>query len=392
MRICFYNPQAVHSLMGLTLFASLFQRGSITKNGTKYSCLLELLKDKKIDTAIVVDGTATSLTNSSTKFPFFSQNYFLIKLISYIEVYIWCFLNKINPLNQTMIFNLKNMDKKRDILFSFPFMTDTFIHHNLSNKSIFKNFKGKKTFNLSHYFSRTKIVTDNLRLSGANIAISEANIQSSPYFKKYFDFVTDFWIMPFILREKYVSTTPFASRKNICLAVGTVLAHHPKTPSLQDYFAFFKKYTFHPMRVAINENSKKLSSVIDYSITGGGQNVGQYYSYNIVEKYNQFKMFICPEEEIGLPSVNFIEGMACGCVYLGLKHQMYSDLGLVDGKNYIGYDGTIKDMVSKIKYYQHQNEKLQKISQNGYKLVTSSFTQKKVLETFVDTFQKHYQN
>ena len=82
-----------------------------------------------------------------------------------------------------------------------------------------------------------------------------------------------------------------------------------------------------------------------------------YHRMDIVKKYNEYKMFIAPEESIGLSSVNVVEGMACGCAYIGLDHPMYTDLGMVDKQNYIGYDGTLDDLKSKIRYYQ-KNKKI----------------------------------
>jgi glycosyltransferase involved in cell wall biosynthesis len=109
-----------------------------------------------------------------------------------------------------------------------------------------------------------------------------------------------------------------------------------------------------------------------------------YYKINIVDKYNQYKMFVVPEEIIGLPGIGFVEGMACGSAYIGIRDPMYSDLGMIDTIHYIGYDGTLEDLIEKIKYYQEHNDVLEQIALNGYKFVKQNFNDEKVMQDFVE--------
>jgi hypothetical protein len=62
--------------------------------------------------------------------------------------------------------------------------------------------------------------------------------------------------------------------------------------------------------------------------------------FNIDDEYNKYKMFINAEEVIGLPGIGFVEGMACGTAYIGLRPPMYEDIGMEDRVHYIGYDGS----------------------------------------------------
>jgi spore maturation protein CgeB len=101
-----------------------------------------------------------------------------------------------------------------------------------------------------------------------------------------------------------------------------------------------------------------------------------------VQKYNEYQMFIVPEETAGLPSVNAIEGMACGTAYIGLNHSMYKDIGLIPNKDYISYDGTIKDLIERIKYYKLNQTKLKNIAQRGCAKVRKLHTEEKILSTF----------
>ena len=60
----------------------------------------------------------------------------------------------------------------------------------------------------------------------------------------------------------------------------------------------------------------------------------------MVEKFNEYKMCLVGEEILGVPGIGYVEGMACGCAYIGLDSPMYRNLGLIPGVHYISYDGT----------------------------------------------------
>jgi glycosyltransferase involved in cell wall biosynthesis len=94
---------------------------------------------------------------------------------------------------------------------------------------------------------------------------------------------------------------------------------------------------------------------------------------DIVEAYNNYKMFIVPEEIIDMPGIGFIEGMACGCAYIGKVDPMYQGIGLIEGVHYIGYDGTLDDLIAKISYYQEHEEELKVIARQGYNFVSENF-------------------
>ena len=101
----------------------------------------------------------------------------------------------------------------------------------------------------------------------------------------------------------------------------------------------------------------------------------KYYSFNMVEKFNDYKMCLVGEEIMGIPGVGFVEGMACGCAYIGQNKGYYEDYGMQEGVHYIGYDGTIENLKAKISYYQmpeHQEE-LEHIAKTGCEFVRKNF-------------------
>ena len=417
MRLCFYNPHAIYNSIGETCLSRLAQifgtnKDNLRKHNMKYAFVLNLLKQNKYDTAIVVDGTGASLGIVLHEIPFLKDSYIVNTIISYAEVYVWCLLNNLNPFKQTFIFDKNKLDEKSDILFSFAFCSYSFRSEKLIEKSIIKSFTGKKILHASHFYKSTRAVSQNIKKTDTEYIVAESDLKKSPYFNKFFNFIKQVYILPHVLRERYVNTSKFKTRKNKCLALGTLVIENESDASNKDYIEFFKTNTLHPMRKILFENKEKLIDVIDCFINFHNEKrleitnkVGayskcnifkmvydlffisdgkEYHKMDIVKKYNEYKMFIAPEENIGFSSVNSIEGMACGCAYIGIAHPMYSDLGMVDKKNYIVYDGSIEDLQKKVKYYQTHKEELIKIAENGRQFVKERFSEERVINDFWD--------
>ena len=112
----------------------------------------------------------------------------------------------------------------------------------------------------------------------------------------------------------------------------------------------------------------------------------KYFSFDMVEKYNEYKMFICPEDAIGQYGIGVIEGMACGCAMIGWNYGVYEDIGLKNGVSYISYDGTVTDLKKKIEYYQRpENEdELRAIASTGCRFVRDNFSQEEAAKEFYE--------
>ena len=139
------------------------------------------------------------------------------------------------------------------------------------------------------------------------------------------------------------------------------------------------------MKASASDNAvvKVCKRLYDKFFTGHQK---KYYSFDMVEKFNDYKMCIVGEEIIGLPGIGFVEGMACGCAYIGQTIGYYEDYGLKEGVHYIGYDGSLDDLKAKISYYQqpeHQKE-LETIAKNGCEYVRSHFNGKAAAESLLN--------
>jgi hypothetical protein len=112
----------------------------------------------------------------------------------------------------------------------------------------------------------------------------------------------------------------------------------------------------------------------------------KYFSFNMVEKFNDYKMCIIGEEILGVPGIGFVEGMACGAAYIGIDSPMYRDMGLIPGVHYIVYDGTKEDLRRVVEYYQqseHQQE-LEQIARTGCDYVRTNFNGEAVAKTLIN--------
>ena len=104
-------------------------------------------------------------------------------------------------------------------------------------------------------------------------------------------------------------------------------------------------------------------------------------------------MFISGEETTGSPAIGFVEGMACGCAYIGNSTiGCYEDSGMKEGLHYIGYDGSLEDLVRKIQYCQSEvhQEELERIANAGYEFATNHFIANSVAENLFNQLIAHY--
>lgn len=209
-------------------------------------------------------------------------------------------------------------------------------------------------------------------------------------------FHKQYLVIPFVFADRFKVVKPFAERQNKAMSVGTVTYPHyltkyyghdclqPARKQIYKNAADLKPWIdcYNSDYVEDNESAKATQN--DRSILGAFRRLSdkiflgrqkKYYSFDMVEKFNDYKMCIVGEEIIGLPGIGFVEGMACGCAYLGQTVGYYEDYGMQEGVHYIGYDGTLDDLKAKISYYQqpeHQQE-LETIARTGCEFVRSHF-------------------
>lgn len=237
------------------------------------------------------------------------------------------------------------------------------------------------------------------------------NKYSGLYRKNYSWFKGGYIVRPFYYEERFVKKEPFIDRKTMAVAMGT-----HTVCDLKEYVDEYGTNSYQPHRKMILEQSSDYPNEIKSYISNYYDNTvkiyssdfifikmkkkihnffadGQqkeYFSFDMVEKYNEYKMFICPEDINGSYGVGTLEGMACGCAMIGINSGIFEDMGMTAGTHYISYDGTMEDLIAQIRYYQQpENQtKLEKIANNGYALVRSKFSKEAVGREYVKSLRK----
>lgn len=265
-----------------------------------------------------------------------------------------------------------------------------------------------KAVSLIHLVENYDECSDLLRNAQPNCLFGESNFfEFNTKFKdifKWFD-SKNFYLLPFVFEDRFCQSTPFKQRKNKAISVGTITS--------------YKGVVTQPSRQQIKENAIELDKYLEcyneyykegtqtkeilptdgfiihiikdcYNITRHEGQQKKYFSFDMVEKFNEFKMCIVGEERHGIPGIGFVEGMACGCAYIGLNNGLYEQYGLQEGVHYIGYDGTLTDLKAKIEYWQkpENQEKLELIAHTGCEYVRSHFNKNIVSSDFLSAITR----
>ena len=237
--------------------------------------------------------------------------------------------------------------------------------------------------------------------------ISEVNLlKDSDYFKTYYGKYADrIWILPFGVQDRFRVTKSYQDRMKKAIATGTL------TKSLSpDFIEYYGDDCLQVMRREIYEHAAELSDILTCRISpylskkiekyASGDGVFQklkksyknfksvglqksYFSFDIVEEYNNYCFSVIPEETIGRPGIGSIESMACGCLFIGQDCKGYKDWGLVPGKHFAVYDGTVAGLRKTIEYYSRHIEEAERIAADGTEFVNQNLRASVIGERFV---------
>lgn len=295
--------------------------------------------------------------------------------------------------------------KENDIIIFYAHFPDS------QNCALLKD-KGIRIGDYIHFYG-DRATSDMMRELDIKHYVFEVNLEKyCGLYRKYYSwFQGDYIQRRFAYQQRFKNRKAFDQRKNKALAIGTIT-----TCDCAEFVDYFGNNVYQPKRKMIRDNQSFLRDEIDSFIsdfqeiprkiihekdikikkyykklfnyfTNGKQK--KYFSFDMVEKFNEYKMFICPEDAIGAYGIGTVEGMACGCAMIGWNYGVYEDLGLVNGIHYISYDGTVENLKEAIDFWQKEEnqDKLRIIAENGCKFVRENFSQEKVAR---DYFAKLY--
>ena len=383
MRLVLHNPHT-KVFFWQTVF-DVLARNNITKKSQKYRYLLDYLAKNKIEFWIYIDYEDSS-------FPKIFKNRLLIK----IEVFFRLLLKKVNPLHVKVISRIENITKD-DIFFWFSIKNLDTEYHGIDTIA-HKDFI--KIFHFTHYVQNTSLVAKNLKRLNGDFIVAENNLSKKPYFNHFFKYYKkDVYTLPFTYAERYKRITPFNERQNKCLSTWSIV-DTSNFPFFDDFESFYKVHFLQPLRKEILDNKDKKSEYIDCLMNTSKPEstlMGKilfickviflwykikYYSTDIVQEYNKYKMFVNTEEHYDVPWIWFVEWIACGCAYIGKIDPMYTDLWMMPWVHYIWHDWSLNDIVEKIKYYQKNAKELEIIANNWYDFVAKNLNTEIVAKKF----------
>lgn len=305
------------------------------------------------------------------------------RIFIWTEPLIWIFINLINPLKTPVIFSNqipKNLQKL--VIFG----TDVITYSEDYIKKI-EEFNGEIFIHMTHYYINPSKLSAILMRLRKPVLVSDGLIENNAFFRYHFGSQFKHVQIPFLSNPRFEShEVEFHERKNMCLVVGSV----PRILN-RDFVNFFGQMNYlHPMRRILYMNQEKYPNEFvchgryNHSTKICKQNSCEceftYDSFNIVNEYKNYSMFISPEESIGLPSVNFIDGMNSGSVYFGSNIELYESFGMKPGIHYVAYEHLdLSDLVCKVRYYQKNPYLLANIAESGRSLVAETFSEKDVV-------------
>lgn len=321
-----------------------------------------------------------------------SNNDLLMKFLNVFRFWENSYTLKYNGIDSKKVTVIKKVEDIRpdDIVLLYNVCSD--------NYRGVENIHAFKALSMLHFHGKKE---ENALIERANIQcyFNEVNLSlSSELFRKYY-FVEKPWIViPFVFAERFKNIKPFKDRQNKCFSTGTITyklheeflsvyadsCNQPARKFVKDNPAFFKDTVDCYSSDYLEDNAGKKINAGDnplvklYKKVYNRTHIGKqkkYYSFNMVEKFNDYKMHLLGEEILGVPGIGYVEGMACGSAYIGLDSPMYRDLGLIPGVHYITYDGTKEGLKATVEYWQREEnqEELEKIARTGCEYVRKNF-------------------
>ena len=296
---------------------------------------------------------------------------------------------------------------------------DIVILYNIMGKSNYEvagNIKAFKALSMLHFHGR-KIEDEYMKKADFQCYFNEVDLsKSSELFRKYYHVERPWIVIPFVFAERFKNVKPFKERQNKCFSTGTITYKEH-----EEFLSVYNDPCDQPARKFVKDNPDFFKDTVDcysydylednagkkyvdgenylvrmykkvYNLTHVGQQK-KYFSFNMVEKFNDYKMHLLGEEILGVPGIGYVEGMACGSAYIGLDSPMYRDLGLIPGVHYISYDGTKEGLKRIVEYYQqeeHQKE-LEQIAKTGCEFVRSHFSGSVVAKQFLHDLKAQQQ-
>jgi len=310
------------------------------------------------------------------------------KIKGMLEQYSW---NDLGLNKAEIILSSKDLQDKCDILLNF----------NVTRASEFtkgvKQFDGLKVFHLMDYFwiEPGSAKYDRLKKFGIDYLMSfSSSDKHCPYFQKYFpDYVGKVIPVPFGYHSRFMNKVPFEKRVHKCIALGAVNPLNRPDSPLNNWIetaAFYPDEVWaHKFRRMLFKEKRTLAQIMDSMLPEFPQS--RKWDYDIVEKFNQYQMFVSCESIFYFPSAKTFEGPASGSVLVCSDHPCFSEYGFVDGVNCVKHRQLdINDFKDKVSYYVDHQEELNKIQKCGTDFVRECYSHQAIAQKLYSILETLY--
>jgi hypothetical protein len=292
-----------------------------------------------------------------------------------------------------IIFSEKTLNSQCEVLISF----NTHLKEQAFSSAV-KNFNGLKIWHVGDYFwnEAGSIINKRFIDNGiSHIMGYSSHDKHCNYFKKTFPtFENKVIPVAFGYADRFKNSIDFNTRLNKSIGVGSV---NPLRPLEYPVYNFRESADFYPddswfhrtrRKFILNKNT--LNNSIDLMFPKFPQI--KDFRYDLVAKFNEYKMFTSCESIFYFPPAKTYEGSACGGVNICIDHECNKEFGFKDGINCIMYEeGNIDSYIQKVEYYQNNEDKLNEISKNAQKFVFDNFRHKIVAQNIVKAINGIYQ-
>jgi hypothetical protein len=278
------------------------------------------------------------------------------------------------------VFSAQTLAARCDVLLNF----NTHLGRSQFTKGV-KDFDGLKIYHVNDYWwnnpgSRVNRLLENY---GVDYVMAYASHDKyCAYFQRTFQrYLGKVIPVPFGFGERFRLIVPFEDRENKCVAVGAVNHLRPLNFAVDNFREaadfFPDEAWFHKFRRLIVLNRDCLAPCMDSMLPQFPQM--KDFTYDLVAKFNHYRMFVSCESIFFFPPAKYYEGPACGSVLICSDHECNKDLGFEGGNNCITYRlYDIDDLEDKMRYYQGNPQELSVIQRKGTQFVRDHFSQRQI--------------
>ncbi len=373
-RVVLFNPH-VHGLYRLSVYKVLIKYPATDKLGYVLSYL------------IANGGINVYLDSSESSVPRMLKWRWLTRL----EFLIWCLVHKIPAQKVRVIPSNKLLPTDR-LIFSIKNVTSKTV-------DVLAQLDAVKILNTNHFMTRASERGDLVKKIGVDRFWAESKLDSSAFFQHFYGSGQPVWFVPYVPSSRFRRITPFDKRRVKCAGLGSVSCFCDNEAAIQDVKKYFDSPTYHPVRKALFDNWRKVSSLVDVYVTPfAGRdhclknkddppqgNDFDYYKADLVELMNQYQFVIYGEEINDMPALGMYEAMKCGCLIVGTSSQVYTDIGLVHGESYICFGDTFEpdQFLMVMEEFMAQPERLSAMAENSYRIAQQSISEERSLNQFI---------